>query len=164
MNNSIKKYSIWGLAILALGFGACERVIDVDLNEAEPTLVVEATINNTEGPHEVLLTQTTSFFTADDPGLVENATVVVTDSEGDSYAYTQVSSGRYQAEFTGVPGRTYTLEIQAGGVTYTAVSEMRQPVTLDSLNFVPGGWFWWSCRRSSYLLELCQFPRSSRAG
>ncbi|HAA16996.1 MAG TPA: hypothetical protein DCE41_36905 [Cytophagales bacterium] len=142
MKTSMKSlYTILLAAVGLLVLGACEKIIDVDLNDAEPTLVVEANLNNEFGPQTVVLTRTTSFFTPETPGAVTNATVTVTDDQGEEVTYDEVEDGVYVAVFAGVPGRTYTLQIDTEGETFTAVSEMRPIVSLDSLTFSPGGGF-----------------------
>lgn len=133
--------SILGLSVGLLALSACQEVIDVDLNDAEPNLVVEAFVDNSAGPHTVLLTQTTSFFTPESPKGITGASITVTDDTGESHPYTEVSDGLYSASFEGIPGRTYTIKILANGVTYTGSSLMKLPVTLDSLTFTPSGGF-----------------------
>ncbi|MEL6537536.1 MAG: DUF4249 domain-containing protein [Bacteroidota bacterium] len=135
------RYTILLASLSLLALGACEKVIDVDLNDAEPTLVVEANLNNEFGPQTVVLSKTTSFFTPEAPGPVTNATVTVTDDEGESITYDEVEDGVYVALYAGEPGRTYTLSIDTEGETYTAVSEMREIISLDSLTFSPSGGF-----------------------
>lgn len=129
------------LALLGLSLGACERVIDIDLNDAEPTLVVEALVDNELGPKVVVLTQTTSFFTPEAPSAVTGATVTVTDNTGEVYEYTEAEDGAYVAFYQGIPEREYTLTIVTADKTYTGTSYMRAPVTLDSLSFSPSGGF-----------------------
>ena len=136
----MKRTYILILALSALvAFSACERVIDVDLNDADPTLVIEAKVSNRAEPQTVILTKTTSYFTPDTPAPVTNATVTVRDDQGEEHAYTEVTDGVYIANFMGQEGRTYTLEVISEGETYSGQSRLRPTVSLDSLTFARSG-------------------------
>jgi hypothetical protein len=118
---------------------SCQKVIKVDLNSTDPKVVVEAEFSDKPGPHYVKLTHTVNF---DQPNVfppVTGATVKLSDNAGNSEVLTEDSPGIYKtSSMTGVPGRKYTLDITANNKTYTAVSEMFQPVSLDSLTIQKG--------------------------
>lgn len=126
---------ILSLFITTTSLYSCQKVIDVDLNEAEPRVVVEAEINDQPGPYYVALSRTVNFDETNVFPPVTGATVVLSDNAGNSETLTEEQPGLYRTNsITGTPGRTYTLQITSSGTTYTAVSTMPQPVKLDSLN------------------------------
>lgn len=126
------------LAITALFIVSCEKVIDVDLNEEDPKVVIEAKFNAGETTHRVQITRTLNFDEVGPYPAVNNATVGVTDNLGNSAVMTFVGDGFY--EVTGYPvieGRTYTLTVNVDGTTYTAASTVPGLVEIDTLAVLP---------------------------
>lgn len=124
------------LAIIALIATSCQKVIQVDLNSADPQLVVEAYVTDAPDSIWVKLTKTVNFSDKNNFPAVDNAIVVIRDSEGNSEQLTQTYPGIYRAiTLQGIPGRNYTLEIDYNGETYTASSFMNIPVEIDSITF-----------------------------
>ena len=122
------------LLVLVFGISGCEKVIDVDLNAADPVTVIEGNISDQPGPYTVSLTKSVNF---DDPNIfpgVSGATVIVNDNAGNTDTLTESKPGIYQSQtLQGVPGRDYFLRIKEGVKQYTAVSGMPLPVKLDTI-------------------------------
>jgi hypothetical protein len=147
MNTKIKILMAAGL----ISFAACEKVIIVDLNSASPKVVVEGNITNETGPYTIKLSSTANYYQPNVFPPVTGATVVVSDDAGNSETLTEVIPGSYQtAHLQGVPGRTYTLNINSNGNIFTASSTMPTPVPIDSVNFVL------STRNQTYRV-VCKF-------
>lgn len=129
------------LKSILFGLGAvitisCQKVIQVDLNSADPQLVVEGYVTDAPDSTWIKLTKTVNFSDRNEFPAVENATVIIRDSEGNSEQLTQTSPGIYRAvNLQGVPGRNYTLEIEYNDKSYTASSFMNYPVEIDSVTF-----------------------------
>jgi hypothetical protein len=118
---------------------SCQKVIKLDLNTADPRIVIEAAISDQPGPYSVKLTRTVNFDQSNVFPAVTGATVKLHDDAGHAETLTETSPGIYQtATITGTPSRTYTLEVTAQSKTYTAVAKMPQPVPIDSLNAQKG--------------------------
>lgn len=144
MKNYILKFS-FGLIFTALFF-SCEKVIDIDLNTSEPKIVIESSISDQSDFYPVKLTQTVNFDENNIFPPVSNATVIISDDEGNTETLTETTAGVYSlTSMNGTPGRTYTLEVTSGGITHKAVSTMPRPVNIDTLtientgDFGPGG-------------------------
>lgn len=115
-------------------FGACERVIDVDLNSAAPRYVIEGVVTNGRGPHQVRITQTKNFDEDNNFEGIASAEVSIADDAGNAEILYYTRNGIYETdELRPVPGRTYTLTVNVGGETFTAVCPMPVAVNLDSL-------------------------------
>src|SRR5688572_7546758 len=101
------------LTVLSLVMcGSCEKVIDIDLNQSSPAVVIEGDITNETGPYTIRITQSINFDDRNEFPPVSDAVVTVSDSEGNRELLTEVSPGVYETETTeGIPGRTYTLEV-----------------------------------------------------
>jgi hypothetical protein len=114
---------------------SCQKVIQIDLNTANPQLVVEANINNQPGPYIVKLSQTVNFTNITDIPPVEGATVILSDSSGNSESLIERSNGIYMTKtFRGIPGQYYKLSILSNGKTFDAISRMPYPVKLQKLD------------------------------
>ena len=122
--------------ILAFIFTSCTKEIDVDLNTADPQIVIEGNITNDAGPHNVKISKTVNFSDPNNYPPVSGALVIISDNSGVVDTLEEASPGVYQTStLAGIPGRTYNLEVVAEGKSFHATSTMPQPVTLDSLAF-----------------------------
>jgi len=116
----------------------CKKVINVNLNNAAPQIVIQGNVTNTVGPYQVRITQTVNFSADNTFPPVSGAAVKITDvTTGQTDVLTETSPGIYTtvALPQGTPGHTYQLNISALGQTYQASSAMPLPVVLDSVTF-----------------------------
>jgi hypothetical protein len=92
---------------------SCEKVIDIDLKNSEPQIVIDGTVTGQPGPYTVRISKTGDYYK---PGTFP----AVAGAEG-----------------------TYTLKVITEGKEYTAVSTMQEAVEIDSLSYEyqPGGSF-----------------------
>lgn len=122
------------LASVLFFFSSCEKVINIDLNNSDPRLVVEANVTNQAGPFTVCLKSSGNFYGTNIFPPVTNAIVTLSDNAGSSEVLQQLSDGIYQTlTINGIPGRTYKLSISYNGKEYVAVSSMPNPVPIDSV-------------------------------
>jgi len=113
---------------------SCTKIIDVDLNSANPQLIVEANINNQPGPYFVKLSRSVNF---DEPNIFPAATgaiVVISDDFSNVDTLQEIFPGTYRTNFIqGINNRNYYLYINDGGNIHTAQSYLNPIVTLDSI-------------------------------
>jgi hypothetical protein len=119
----------------------CQNVVSIDLNKADPHLVIEGDISDQPGPYTVQLTKTGNYF---EPALVfpavSNALVIVSDDAGQRDTLRQGTPGVYQSSnLIGATGRSYTLDVITGGIEYKATSSMPVKVLIDSIYETPRG-------------------------
>jgi hypothetical protein len=113
---------------------SCEKVIDLDLNEAEKKYVIEAVITDEPGTAKVLISQTKNFDEDNSFPGVTGATVTITEAGGAATPLTAASPGVYEAPaLVGTSGKTYTLSVSVGGQLFSAVSVMPQKVNMDTI-------------------------------
>lgn len=122
------------LLVAAVAAG-CQQVVQIDLNKADPHIVIEGNISDQSGPYTVKLSKTGNYF---EPALifpsVPNALVIVTDDQGQKDTLKEVTSGTYQSStLKGIAGRTYSLSVIAEGRSYEAISSMPKKILIDSL-------------------------------
>lgn len=105
---------------------SCEDVIDIDLQNSEPKLVIEATINVLEDGAStavVILSETAPFYNNIIPP-VTDAFVSITSSAGEIFDFNHVENGYYTADLTPVIGVTYSLEVIYKEEIYTATEAL----------------------------------------
>ena len=135
MNYSYVKGALFLFGILAC---SCTKVIQVNLNNASPQIVIEGNITNSPGPYQVQIIKTVNFSDANVYPAVSGAMVKITDSSnGITDVLAETSPGIYTTQILpqGIPGHTYQLYVLTNGETFTASSMMPQTVTLDSVTF-----------------------------
>jgi hypothetical protein len=121
----------------------CKRVIQINLNNAAPQLIIAGEVTNSPGPYLVKLSQTVNFSADNVFPPVSGAMITITDSTAAlTDTLTETSAGQYSTHFLqGVPGDAYSLSVSILGKTYSALSVMPQPVTLDSVTFIQSNGF-----------------------
>lgn len=124
-------------------FASCEEKIDLELNEGNQRLVVEASLKSRDTIQQVKLSKTASYFTDEQTPRVTGANVYISD-DSTTYSFSEVSPGKYHSniEFGGSPRSTYTLNISLdnpidGKTTYTASETMPTLLVLDSIKAEP---------------------------
>ena len=131
LKNIIPTFFITSLILLG---SSCEEVITIDLNNADPKIVIEGTVTDQPGPYTVTITKTTDYYNPGSYPTVSGAQVSIVDDLGFSEQLPETKDGIYQTiDLQGTSGRTYTLTVIVEGQTYSAVSFMPQPTEIDSL-------------------------------
>ena len=117
-----------------LAFSSCQKVIQIDLNSADPHIVIEGNINDQPAPYTIKISRTVNFDQNNIFPHVTGAQVIITDNTGLVDTLKEVSSGIYQTTKTiGYPGYTYNLSVKTDGNTYISSGTMPSPVTIDTL-------------------------------
>ncbi len=124
-----------------LCFSCYRDVIDLDLDDIEPQIVIEGIITDQPGPYQVRLSKTGDYNQLKDFPPVSGAEVFINDNYGNSEMLREIEAGLYETqELQGISGRTYTLQVIAEGKEYSASSKMPEALTLDYIWFINHGW------------------------
>jgi len=127
---------IFLLVFSTLIYSSCEDIIDVDLNDAAPRLVIEGNISNKTDTQGVWISTSAAIGSLNVFPGVSGATVAVTDNRGAEFIFRERAPGIYSSRrLRGQPGTTYTLKVTYNGNIYSATSTMPQAVSIDSLGF-----------------------------
>lgn len=124
--------------IVSLLLFSCEEVVEVDLAEASPRLVVDASINweqGTDGANQkIKLSTTTSYYSATVPA-VTGATVFVKNSNNTIFNFIEVpNTGEYVcSNFVPQLNEIYTLTVISKGQTYTATESLRAVPPIENI-------------------------------
>lgn len=127
------KQKIFTIAALSLFLLSCEKVIDIDLNENQHSLVIEANIFNGENPCLVAISQTGNFFSTYTPQMVSKAKISLS-NDFSTYTYSEIEEGIYRLDKIGkLMPSSYTLKVEHEGETYEAKSKMPASVPINYL-------------------------------
>lgn len=135
---NLKKYTRSVFAVLVLGaFSACEKVIDLKLDEAVPVIVIDGGVSDLNENQMIKISKTYSFTEPNKFNGVSKATVVLKVDGQVVAVFVETIPGIYQTsnKFKGKPGLRYDLSVTSEGKTYEASSVMPERVILDALTF-----------------------------
>ncbi|RPE00927.1 DUF4249 domain-containing protein [Aureibaculum marinum] len=116
--------------LIAINFISCEDVIDVNVPQSEPRLIIDASINwfkGTSGNNQsIKLSLSAPYFDTIVPP-ANNAIVKVTNSQNDEFIFLEnENTGIYiNNNFNPVINETYRLTIIYNNETYTAVETLK---------------------------------------
>lgn len=110
------------LLILLTGlFSSCEDVIELELKDTDPRIVIDASLNANTETINVLITETNDFYNNDTPVGITNATVVLTAEDGTILDIPESTDGQYSLENVQiVPGDKYSLKVTIADEEYNA--------------------------------------------
>lgn len=129
----MKKFSLiafLGLVILS----SCEKVVKLDLIDAEEQYVVDAMVSNVDKFNYVKLSKSVNFYDGNDFKPVEGANVVVTDENGVAIQLLETASGYYENPL--LVGHAYTkydLKIEVDGEVIEGSTFLPGNSQLDSV-------------------------------
>ena len=123
------------ILILLFVFG-CEKVIEVDLNEASPTIVIEGNLTRSPALSSVKISKTGSYFGASVIETVSDAKVIIESDIGGEYELQEFEKGVYKShDIYPQESLTYSLIVEVEGKTYKAVSKLNEAVKIDSISY-----------------------------
>jgi len=128
--------SAWVIVLTAVSvlFSSCQDVININLKNAAPQLVIEGSIDNLSDTVTVLLHRSTDYYEPTTIQSVNDATVALSDSSGNVYNFLRVNDGVYVvANIHGKPGGSFSLKVSEGNTTCTAEAKMPGLVRIDRL-------------------------------
>jgi hypothetical protein len=131
------KYHILVAVLILLLNSSCQKVINIQVDNAVSQLVIEGNITNQSAPQYVKISQSVPFTNTNIFPAVSGATVTVIDNKGVVYKFTEsTTAGIYvSSRFTGKVGNTYTINVLLNGKTYTGSSTMPILVNFDQLTY-----------------------------
>ncbi|RNC79796.1 MAG: DUF4249 domain-containing protein [Winogradskyella sp.] len=127
---------ILSLLIILITFHNCEDVIEVDLNEAPPRLVIDAGIRwfkNTTGNEQSIRLSLTSPFFSEGTQPANNALVSISDTNGNTFNFVEDgATGIYRnSSFIPVIDGIYVLSVFYNNELYTATETLKSVVPID---------------------------------
>lgn len=151
LNKMVKKsVSYLLMLVLAVNFISCEEVIDIDLRDSQPVLVIQAELGDDRNTQTVYLDRTVPFSASSNSEPVSGASITIrweldevggggfgtmpNYPAGQEVSYEEVRPGVYQvSNYRGLEGVKYILHISLNGEEYEAASVMPRAVKIDSI-------------------------------
>lgn len=130
--NEMKKIIIL-FSLIAL-FTACEDVIEIDLKNIEPKIVIAGAINDLENECTVRISKTVDYFKPGTYPPVTNATVLVSDNLGNTFNFEEKENGKYTSvDFKANENTSYTLNVNIENKVYEADVTLPEKVEISYL-------------------------------
>lgn len=133
----------WSVVLAALGLFSCETIIQPQLEEAEPVLVVDAWINNRSEEQIIRLSTTLGYFDNQDlPGVVNAQVTVRNETSARDFIFLHQGSGIYRwlpasaDDSLGTTNDVFSLEVQTPLGDYAAASKSGRVPVIDSISFI----------------------------
>ncbi|HYI77411.1 MAG TPA: DUF4249 domain-containing protein [Chryseolinea sp.] len=135
--------NLLSLIVVTVVFWSCDEPVHLDVNQAEPQLIIEGQVTNVTGHQYVKITRSAGFYDSGKTPRVIDATVLVRDDVGNEFSFihnpgNQADSAGYylpQTPFVGEIGRTYKLEATVDGQLYEATDRLFYVTPIDSLAY-----------------------------
>ena len=131
------KFIFCFLAIIA--FTSCEDVVQVDLEEGEPIITIDAFVNDMRSQQKVRLTYTDGYFSQKTNDPIQGASVSIRDlTTGMDFIFTDNNDGNYvynlsPSDTLGRVGHDYELTVTHQGNVYKSTSRLNRTAQVDSL-------------------------------
>lgn len=129
---------ILSFILVVIATGACSEKIQLELDDGETQIVIEAAVSNTTSNQIVRISMTSPYYDSLPVRPVRNAKVNIYDDTR-SYDLIEVQPGTYITNFSfgGKPGLEYRLKVEFEGEIYEASSTMPRVPAIDSIKFTP---------------------------
>jgi Domain of unknown function (DUF4249) len=113
---------------------SCTKILDIDLNNAAPKIVIEGIVTDQMDGLTVKISKTVNFSSTNVYPPVKGATVEIKDDKGSIFKLIETNPGYYTIKnVKGVSGNTYILKVIAEGIEYTSKSTMPYSVDFKKL-------------------------------
>jgi hypothetical protein len=125
-----------GLSItsLIISLTSCEKVIDINIKDADKKLVIEGSVANLPEYNYVKLSFTKGFSSTADYENASGAVVFITDEDGNEYTLTETEPGMYtNPSLIGQAYQNYSLRVEWEGNSYTASAFLPGNTPIDTL-------------------------------
>jgi len=120
--------------LIALSLTSCEDVIQLDLTDEEPRIIIEGTLDAGTATAQVILSESNGFYATTEQQFLSGANITLSNSTGSSFILSELSKGVYEANnIPIVLGEEMQLVVDYDQKVYTATSIVPQAVTLDSV-------------------------------
>lgn len=140
-------YLKYMLLALVITLCSCEKVVELDLNDVEPRLVVDAEIlwdKGTAGNEQsIKLTTSTGYYNTTVPTVSGAVIYVTNDTSGDTFSFPESQdAGVYTCtDFVPVLNQSYTLHIELNGEVYAATETFMEAPVISRMEYADNGGF-----------------------
>ncbi len=126
------------LIILTFFTFSCEQIIEVNLQQGSPNIVIEGCVTGGKGPFFIKISQSQNYFNQSNFKGIDNALVELSDNLVKEKLVSKGSGFYSTSKILGIAGKTYNLNVISGGKKYTASAILPAPVPIDTIYFEKG--------------------------
>ncbi len=130
------KKIVLSIIVAALILSSCTEEIELNLTPEEYSrLIVEGQVTDFY-PIQTVFLKKTSPYDSNKPNPPAVGALVTINDGSNTYLLSESSPGVYETDaFQGEVGKTYTLNIDYDGESYSAISKMKKTIEIDSVRF-----------------------------
>jgi hypothetical protein len=123
------------ILIVSISIFSCTEKVDIELDSTYERVVIEGYLTSEYKNHQVKISKSADYFSNKPAEPITGADVSITDGIF-TYPLTEAQPGIYKTEeMSGVPGITYTLNINIEGEHFSASDYMHSCPPIDSIKF-----------------------------
>ena len=128
-------YALFFICLTAITFVACEKVINLKLENTTPKFGIESNFTDSLQIQTVTISQTINFDKKNQFKPIVGATVTLSDMQNMLVTFVETTPGIYKTTFplNGTPGIKYSLNVTVNNQNFVATSTMPQVVKVDSV-------------------------------
>lgn len=121
------------IVTLCYGFFACEKIVEVDVNNNSEKYFIEAYVFDDSSNNVVYVRKTQNIFDDTPSQAITDATVTI-EEDGKVYPLDITKEGYYNnKDLIGKSGSTYQLKVEVDGETFTSTSVMPNKATYNNV-------------------------------
>lgn len=132
----MRKFIYLFIILSSLGsiLSGCEDLIDVNLNSADPRIVIEADLDNIDESQVIYVSRTVPFDDHRKNEIISDAIVEVEGRDGQlhPFRYSEMHEAYVNPSFHVIDNTMYTLRVQIDGDLYEAQEHMSSYIEVDS--------------------------------
>jgi hypothetical protein len=129
------------VVLVSILLSSCEKEIDVNINKADPVIVIEGVVANQTDSMIVKITRS-GLITYTQFSPISGAVVSITEDGVNKVVLSEGSPGIYvRRNAKGSPGHTYTLNVELEGKIFNATCKMPAEVQMGSLGVSTANFF-----------------------
>ncbi|MCH2044132.1 MAG: DUF4249 domain-containing protein [Saprospiraceae bacterium] len=129
---------ILGWSFLILSLSSCEDVIELELKNDDPQLVIDAHLNASSQEAQVWMSYSNSFYDNTDSETIDDAMVQLIREDGTSIIVEAKGNGYYKTEnINAAVDETFKMQVTlTNGNSYEAIAKVPRPISIDSVSMI----------------------------
>lgn len=126
------------LFISILFFSSCTDIIELDLKNTEPRIVIQANLNTTDSTFSANITMSNEFYENGDFKKVTGANVILKNGDGSAYTIPETEDGTYFLNnIISKPTDIFTVTVTDGEYIYKATTITPYPTKIELIYPAP---------------------------
>ncbi|MFA5573841.1 MAG: DUF4249 domain-containing protein [Brumimicrobium sp.] len=132
----MKKNYILFILIVFISTTACRKIIDLEVTDTEPKLVIEGVYDATNERVDVKITKTINVFSSDTFPIITGANVTIYDENNNASTLNDNGDGTYSLEnYLPIFNSIYRMKVEIGSSVYEAEDYLIEVNQIDSLTY-----------------------------